>query len=148
DFTWIFYGWDGVAAKEKGIDLNFIKLQDFDKDLNFYTPVIIANEKLLEDKPELARKFLKATEKGYEFSIEKPKEAAMELLKDNSEIDENIAIESQKFLADEYKKGVDRWGEMKEDIWSNYANWMYEKKLIESELEVKEAYTNDFLPEK
>ncbi|MGO1367764.1 MAG: ABC transporter substrate-binding protein [Senegalia sp. (in: firmicutes)] len=148
DFTWIFYGWDGVAAKEKGIDLNFIKLQDFDKDLNFYTPVIIANEKLLEDKPELARKFLKATEKGYEFSIEKPKEAAMELLKDNSEIDENIAIESQKYLADEYKKGVDRWGEMKEDIWSNYANWMYEKKLIESELEVKEAYTNDFLPEK
>ncbi|MGO1528801.1 MAG: ABC transporter substrate-binding protein [Senegalia sp. (in: firmicutes)] len=148
DFTWIFYGWDGVAAKEKGIDLNFIKLQDFDKDLNFYTPVIIANEKLLEDKPELTRKFLKATEKGYEFSIEKPKEAAMELLKDNSEIDENIAIESQKYLADEYKKGVDRWGEMKEDIWSNYANWMYEKKLIESELEVKEAYTNDFLPEK
>lgn len=148
DFTWIFYGWDGVAAKEKGIDLNFIKLQDFDKDLNFYTPVIIANEKLLENKPELAKKFLKATTKGYEYSIENPEDAAMELLKDNPEIDENIAIASQKYLADEYKKGVEIWGEMNSEIWTNYANWMYERELIENELNVEEAYTNEFLPEK
>lgn len=148
DFTWIYYGWDGVASEEKEIDLNFIKLQDFDENLNFYTPVIIANEKLLKDKPELAEKFLEATSKGYEYAIENPKDAAMELLKDNPEIDENIAIESQKYLAGEYKKGIDRWGEMKSEIWTNYANWMYERELIENELNVEEAYTNEFLPEK
>jgi len=45
DFSWIFYGWDGIASEVKGFKINFLKLQDFDKNLDFYTPVIITSEK-------------------------------------------------------------------------------------------------------
>jgi hypothetical protein len=31
--------------------------------------------------------------------------------------------------------------------WTNYANWMYEQGLIESELDASEAFTNEFIPE-
>ncbi len=37
---------------------------------------------------------------------------------------------------------------MKEEIWQNYSHWMYERKLIEQELDVDEAFTNEYLPEK
>ncbi|QEK12521.1 ABC transporter substrate-binding protein [Crassaminicella thermophila] len=148
DFSWIYYGWDGVAAELKNFPLNFIKLQDVDPNLDYYTPVIIANEKLLDEKPELVRKFLKATTKGYMYAINHPEDAAKDLLKNVPELDEKMVIASQKYLAKEYQADASRWGEMKEEIWSNFANWMKEKNLLENKLEVKEAFTNEFLPKK
>lgn len=146
DFTWIFYGWDGVAAELRDFDINFIKLQDVVPALDFYTPVIIANENLLKDRPELAEKFLKATSKGYNFSIDKPEEAGKILLKYVPELDPEMVVESQKYLAKEYKAEAPRWGEMKSEMWENYGNWMFDNNLLESKLKVDEAFTNEFLP--
>ncbi|MBS4537266.1 ABC transporter substrate-binding protein [Clostridium sp. D2Q-11] len=148
DFTWIYYGWDGVAAEIKDSPINFIKLQEVDENLDFYTPAIIAKESILEGDPELVKDFLAATTKGYEFAIENPEDAVESLLADNSEIDREIAIESQKYLASEYQADAARWGEMRLEKWENYANWMYERELIEKELYAEEAFTNEFLPEK
>jgi len=147
DFAWIYYGWDGVKAELMDYPINFIKLQDVDPNLDFYTPVIIAREDTLEKERELTKKFLRATEKGYRFSIEKPEEAVKSLLKYAPEIDEELAIASQKYLAKEYISDGGRWGEMKYDIWANYSRWMEERGLLESSLVVEEAYTNEFLPE-
>lgn len=146
DFTWIFYGWDGVAAELREFDLNFIKLQDVEPALDFYTPIIIAHEKLLKDKPELTKKFLKATSKGYEFAIDKPEEAGKILVKHVPELDEEMVIASQKYLAKEYRAEAPRWGEMKEEVWATYGKWMLDKDLLENELKAKEAFTNEFLP--
>ncbi len=146
DFTWIYYGWDGVAANVKNIPINFIAMKDLDENLDYYTPVIISNEDTLNNDKEMVQKFLKATTKGYEYSIDNPEDAVESLLKENPEIDKTIAVESQKYLAKEYKADANRWGEMKDSVWSNYSNWMYEKKLIENKLDVKEAFTNEYLP--
>ncbi|MEA1939163.1 MAG: ABC transporter substrate-binding protein [Candidatus Caldatribacteriota bacterium] len=148
DYTWIYYGWDGVAAKLKNFPINFILLQDFDSKLDFYTPVIIASENLINNEPDLVRRFLKATTKGYGFCMEKPEEAVKALLKNAPETDKEIAIASQKYLASQFQADAERWGEMEKEIWYNYSHWMYEKKLIEQELDVDEAFTNEFLPEK
>ncbi len=148
DFTWIYYGWDGVAAELQDFPINFIKLQDFDSNLDFYTPVIIANEDFLDNQSELTKKFLKATTKGYEYCIENPEEAVKSLLKYAPEIDEDIAVKSQEYLAKEYKADAEKWGEMKSEIWNNYSGWMYDKGLIEKELDIEEAFTNEYLPEK
>lgn len=148
DFTWIYYGWDGVAANLKGVDINFIRLQDFDEKLDFYTPVIIASEKTLNENSELAKKFLSATTKGYEYAINNPEEAVKSLLKEAPEIDEAIAIASQNYLAEQYQGEASQWGIMEDTIWKNYAEWMYENNLIDQMLNYQEAYTNEYLPEK
>ena len=148
DFSLIFYGWDGVAAESKNMDLNFIKLQELDPDLNFYTPVIVANEELLNEDPGLAKKFLNATSKGYEYAIDNPEKAALCLLDNVPELDKELVIASQKYLAKEYRADAPRWGEMKEEIWENYSKWMRERNLIEGQFEAKQAFTNEFLPEK
>lgn len=147
DFAWIYYGWDGVKSELIDFPIDFIKLQDADPNLDFYTPVIIASEERLESDPELARKFLRATAKGYELSIDNPGEAVESLLKHAPEIDKELAVASQEYLANEYRAEADRWGEMKEEIWSNYVNWMSERDLLEGELDIEEAYTNEYLPE-
>lgn len=147
DFSWIYYGWDGIAAELKDYDINFIKLQDIEPALEFYTPVIIAHERFLNENPELAKRFLKATRQGYEFAIDKPEEAGRIFLKYVPELDEEMVIASQKYLAKEYKADAKRWGKMKEEVWQTYSDWMYENNLLENKLEAESAFTNEFLPQ-
>jgi ABC-type nitrate/sulfonate/bicarbonate transport system substrate-binding protein len=148
DFSWIYYGWDGIGAETKNVPLNFIKLTDIDKNLDYYTPVIITNENIIKNDPELVKKFLKAVSKGYNYSIDKPLDAVKSLIKYAPETDAKIAEASQKYLAKEYKAEASNWGEMKESVWTNYSNWMFDKGLLKKKLDVKNAYTNEFLPKK
>lgn len=148
DFAWIFEGWTGIEAKLKNIPLDYIELRKLNSNLDYYTPVIIANEDLLKKQPELAKKFMKATTKGYEYCIENPEDSGKILLKNASENDEKLVIQSQKYLKDKYKDDAKRWGEMKDSVWSNYTKFLLDNKLIEKNMDVKEAFTNEYLPEK
>ncbi|WP_212758618.1 ABC transporter substrate-binding protein [Paenibacillus sinopodophylli] len=148
DFAWIFEGWTGIEAKIKGVDINYIAARDLDPALDYYTPILIAGNKLLKENPEKVQKFLKATEEGYQYAIEHPEDSADILLKYAPEIDKTLAVESQKFLADEYIADSPAWGQMKEQVWSAYAQFLKDKGLIEKELVVSDAFTNEFLPQK
>ena len=147
DFEWIFYGWTGIEAKLKNIPIDYLDIGKLNPDLDYYTPVIIANENKLKENPEMAKKFLKAVTKGYEYSIEKPEESARILLKNAPETDETLAIESQKYLKDQYKAEAKRWGEMKESVWNNYTKFLLDRKLIEKDMKASEAFTNEYLPD-
>jgi ABC-type nitrate/sulfonate/bicarbonate transport system substrate-binding protein len=146
DYTWIYYGWDGVAAELKNFPINFILLQDYAPQLDFYTPVIITRERLLKQEPDLIRKFLRATEKGYQYSIENPEAAVKDLLKHAPEINYDIAIASQKYLAGQYQAEAPYWGVMERERWENYAQWLNDQDLIEKMLDVEASFTNEFLP--
>ena len=146
DYTWIYYGWDGVAAELRNFPINFILLQDYAPELDYYTPVIITSEKLLESEPELARQFLRATEKGYQYCMENPELAVQDLLKHAPEIDREIAIASQKYLAKQYQADAPYWGVMEARRWEDYARWLYERGLIDRMLEVVTSFTNSYLP--
>lgn len=148
DFTWIYYGWDGVAAELRDFPINFILLQEIDENLDFYTPVIIASEEMIDTNPELIEKFMEATAKGYEYAIENPQKAVEELLKDAPEIDREMAIASQKYLAKQYMAEASQWGIMDVSVWNNYGKWMYERGLLENPLESERAFTNEFLPKR
>ncbi len=146
DFSWIFYGWDGVAAELQGFPINFIRLRDLEPGLDYYTPVLIASEATLEKRPELVKRFLRATARGYRYAIDHSEPAAKILLKHAPEIDPALAVASQKYLSREYIDDAKRWGEMKLATWIGYAGWMSENGLLSRKLNAKEAFTNEFLP--
>jgi ABC-type nitrate/sulfonate/bicarbonate transport system substrate-binding protein len=146
DFTWIFEGWDGIASRINGTDINFIPLKDIVPALDYYTPVLACTENYLNENGELVKKFLKAVSDGYCFCIENPEVAAEILLKYAPELDKNLITESQKFLADQYQAESDRWGEMKLSVWRDYADWLKSYNLLEGEFTAEDAFTNNYLP--
>lgn len=146
DFTWIYYGWDGVAAELQGFDINFMLLQDFGEVLNFYTPVLMTSEKLIEEDPALISSFMRASTRGYAYAMQNPEEAAAILLDAVPELDADIVVASQIYLADQYQADAEHWGEMKLEIWADYADWMYQEDLLESPLDAEKAFTNQFIP--
>jgi len=145
DFSWIFFGWDGVAAELKGIELNYIDLGKTDPALDYYTPVLITSEGLIENNPALVERFMKATAKGYSLAIEDPQEAGEILLNNAPELDRELVMGSQVWLQDKYQAEAEIWGLQKKEVWERYAAWLYDRQLLERELDVDKAFTNDFL---
>ncbi len=145
DFAWIFAGWTGIEAKLKGIDIDYISLKDFAPELDYYTPVIITSEKNISENKELVEKFMQATKKGYEFAMKNPEESAEILLKNAPELDKDLVIESQKFLAGEYQAEANSWGIQKKSVWDMYTDWLFANGLIEKKIDTEKAFTNEFI---
>ncbi|MDQ0270825.1 ABC transporter substrate-binding protein [Cytobacillus purgationiresistens] len=146
DFTWIYYGWTGVEAELRGEDINMVYLTDYTEKLDYYTPVLATNEKMIAEQPEAVRAFVKAAEKGYKFAINNPSEAADILLEAAPDLDEELVKKSQEWLAPRYQDDAANWGEQKLSVWENYAEWMFENELLDKPLEADKAFTNEFLP--
>ncbi|CAG9612296.1 Formylaminopyrimidine-binding protein [Bacillus rhizoplanae] len=146
DFEWIYYGWDGIEAKRQGIELNTIMLKDLDPALDYYSPVIITSEKHAKQDKDFVKKFMKATTDGYNFAIKEPKEAADILIKNVPDINKELVQESQKWLSTKYQDDAKAWGVQKEEVWTNYMNFLYDNKVIKKKIDVNAAFTNEFLP--
>lgn len=146
DFAWIFYAWTGVEAELRGEPLDMLYLKDYAPELDYYTPVLTTSEKVIAENPELVKAFLQATSKGYQYAIDNPEEAAAILTKAVPDLDPELVLASQKWLSPKYKDDAARWGEQKAEIWQNYADWMYNLKLLEQPLDAESAFTNEFLP--
>ncbi len=145
DLIWLFWAWDGIAAKLAGVDINYLELKDLDSRLDYYTPIIIANTDTLDNKKEMTKKFMQATKKGYEYAIKNPEESAKILHKFIPESDENMLIESQKYLAEKYSEGTDNWGEMKAEVWDAYCDFLIEFNLLKEKVPAEKCFTNEFL---
>lgn len=145
DFQWIFYGWDGVEAKRRGLELNTIMLKDLNPVLDYYTPVLITNENHIREQKELLKSFMSAVVAGYEFASMYPEESADILLKYAPELNSELVKESQKWVSSEYKRDVEKWGVQKGDVWKRYGDWLYEHKLIEKPVDTEKAFTNAFI---
>ncbi len=148
DIEWIFYGWDGIEAKRRGIELNLLMLKDLDPALDYYTPVIATSEKNIANNKDLVKKFVAATTKGYEFAIDNPEQAADILVKNAPELDAELVKASQEWLSSKYQDDASQWGVQKEEVWENYAKWMFDRELITKMIEPNKAFTNEFLPVK
>ncbi len=147
DFAWIYYGWTGIEAEQRGLKLNFLELSELEPALDYYTPVLITSEQLIKDNPEFVEKFMRATAKGYEYAIKQPDEAARILLKNVPELNEQLVLASQRYLSPRYRDDAARWGEQNPQVWERYAGWMYQHKLLPKMIDTKKAFTNEFLSE-
>lgn len=146
DFEWIYYGWDGVEAKRRGIDINYIALRELNPVFDYYTPVIISNESYLAQNPETAKKLLKALSRGYDYCSTNPQEAAGILLKHVPELNEEQVKLSMFYLANEYKAEAPKWGVQKAEVWQRFIDWMYQERLIPISVESSKSFTNEYLP--
>ncbi|MEW9109878.1 MAG: ABC transporter substrate-binding protein [Cytobacillus gottheilii] len=146
DFSWIFYGWTGIEAELRGIDLNMIYPTDYSENLDYYTPVLATNEDMISSNPEMVEAFLEGASKGYEYVIENPAEAADILIEAVPDLDPELVKKSQEWLAPRYQDDADQWGVQKLEVWENYGNWMFENGLLDGELDAEKAFTNEYLP--
>ena len=145
DAVWVYYAWDGVATELAGLQTNFLNFADYGKELDYYSPVIIANNDYLKKNPEEAKKVLRAIKKGYEYAIANPEEAAKILVKNAPELKLELVRESQKWLASKYKADAAEWGVIDQSRWDLFYEWLFKNSLIKKEIPKGYGFSNDYL---
>ncbi|MGM9940709.1 MAG: ABC transporter substrate-binding protein [Bulleidia sp.] len=146
NINWEFYGWAVIRALMDGYEISYLPLAELDERLDYYTPVLITNNQMIENDPETVKAFMSATKKGYEYAIDNPDESA-QILHDDAlpDVDLEFLKESQAYLSGEYAKDAESWGVMKDEVWDNYTSFMYEYGLISDQIAAADQYTNDFV---
>lgn len=147
DTVWVYYAWDGLAAQVKNVPHNYFSFIDINPVFDYYSPVIISNNQLLKEDPETVKAFLRATAKGYQYAMENPDKAAEILCKANPELDKDLVLASQKWLADQYQADSKQFGYIDQTRWDRFYQWLADENLIKKPLDKGYGFTNDFLPQ-
>ena len=145
DCVWVYEGWAVQNAKIQDYDVNYFSFKDMDDVFDFYTPVIAANTEYAKANPEVAKAFLRAAKKGYEFAVQNPEEAAKILCEEVPELDSELVGASASFLAGEYTAEAESWGVIDATRWANYFQWLNDNSLVENKLDVAAGYDTSYL---
>lgn len=150
DCLWSYAGWDVTKLRIENIAHTFFRMSDDIPVLDYYTPVIIANNDYLKNNAESARKFLKATAKGYQYAIANPRSAADMLMEQNPElkVDPELIYASMEMLKGEYQADAPQWGYIDQARWDAFFDLMWELRTAGMNGPVTDGYgfSNAFLP--
>ncbi len=140
DIFWEFENWGAISADLNGIKTNYYPLIDYG--LNWYTPILITSEDLINNDPILIKNFVEATIKGYKYAFNNIDEAIDIFLSYNPEIDKELVTTSLKQI-DEIIN-LDNFGYQDEEIYINFSDFLVSNNIIENG-DINNAFTNEFL---
>ena len=145
----VFELYTGKPFMEKAIppeQLGYFIWADYG--FNAYAHSIIARDDVIEENPELVRKFLKAAYRGWDFTLKNPEEAIAILAKyhpiNEDDYLANLKVVMDFFKTDRYKKfGV---GYIDPDRLENTIDLVRKYQGVDIPFEPEEMYTSEFLP--
>jgi ABC-type nitrate/sulfonate/bicarbonate transport system substrate-binding protein len=148
DFVWIFAGWDALRAQT--VEQRPVQLIRFADHLDcipdWYTPALIASEKMLTDRPDDVRAFLAATARGYDEARQHPADAAAAMMSGASGLDEKLVSASANYYAPLYADPGQPWGVESAAVWAAFEQFARTSGLIDTDVDVAKVFTNDYLP--
>ena len=158
DFAITFTAWEGIEAAQRGIELRTFAFGDYGFP-DFYQVVLACDRRWLAAQPDLARAFVAATVRGFEFAADRPDEAAGRLVAQNPGVfDGNPTLPqaSQRFLASGgfLRDEAGKVGRQVLTRWQGYSGFLYEQGLLAgpdgrpltAAPDYQALFTNDFLP--
>jgi NitT/TauT family transport system substrate-binding protein len=134
-----------VQLRQAGYDPHIIYVADY---MNLVSNGIITNEKTIAERPELVDGLVRAVLRGIQYTIDHPQEAFEICLEyvpeaggENRETQMAVLEESIKFWRSE------RLGYSDPSAWEISQKFMLEVGLAETETDVEEMFTNQFIVE-
>ncbi|MDQ2693703.1 MAG: ABC transporter substrate-binding protein [Chloroflexota bacterium] len=133
-----------IQLRARGIPVTEVRVADY---VQLASNGILASEQVIADDPELVRGFVEAFLKGLADTIADPEEA-FELSEAHvpnfAELDQDVQRQVLATSIEQWK--ADRLGYSDPQAWDNMRGVLLEMGLIDEELDVRQAFTNEFVP--
>jgi NitT/TauT family transport system substrate-binding protein len=134
-----------IQVKAMGIDIDLLDVASI---YNLPSAGIVTNEKMLAEKPEVVRAFLRALIAGMRDTQAEPKGAFDEVLKVVPEAAKTADIQQQVLAATIALSGDPaKYGQIDPAAWTRMATFMKETALVKGDPKPEEMYTTKFLPQ-
>jgi len=145
DTTEVIVGYSAnepVQLKAQGYDLNVILVSDY---LELVSNGLITNEITIAENPDLVERFVSAILKGVQFTVENPEEAfqiCFKFVEGLEGADQKVQYDVLKASLELYQ--TDPYGYSHPEAWENMQQVLLQMGLMKKEIDLEEAYTNDF----
>jgi NitT/TauT family transport system substrate-binding protein len=145
DAVVVYLANEPVQLRARGYDINVIAVQDY---IELVGNCLVTNETSVKNNPELVQKMVRAFRKGLEYTAAHPDEAWTISQKYVDNLTEEVAPIQKEVL----KESTNHWQiipetrEEQNKRWTNMMNVLIDIGLMKKELNIEDAYTDEFLP--
>ena len=145
DATEVIVGYSAnepIQLKAQGYDLDVILVSDY---LDLVSNGLITNEVTLAENPDLGERIVSAALKGIQFTVENPEEAfqiCFDYVDGLEAADQDVQFEVMKASIELYQ--TDPYGYSHPEAWDNMQEVLLQMELMKKEIDLEEAYTNEF----
>jgi putative hydroxymethylpyrimidine transport system substrate-binding protein len=136
---------EGIVAELQGQPVEALRVQDWGVP-DYYELVLVTGDKMVKENPEIVRKFLRATSKGYNDARADQKAAVDALLAGYKDADRKVEEPSLARLVPYWTDGVSQFGTQTTERWQKYHDWLRSRGLLDKDVRVQDCFTNEFLP--
>lgn len=140
---------DPILAKLEGIEVDFLLAYDYG--IKTTSDSLFTSEKIIKENPDLVRRFVEATLKGWAYALVNKEEALDIVMKVNPELDrehQRLYIEGMVpyiLTPESIMHGI---GWMSRDTWVQTQEMLLEFGGLPKPINIDEVFTLDFLPRK
>jgi putative hydroxymethylpyrimidine transport system substrate-binding protein len=135
---------ESIVMEMQGFPVRVIRMEEWGVP-DFYELVLVASQDTVSNDPDIVRRFLRATTKGFADAIAKPQEAVDVLVDANPETDKALETQGIELLAPMWTQGAPTFGWQTQERWQGLARWMKDEGLLGDGVNGDEAFTSEFL---
>ena len=142
DAVVVYVANEPVQLKAQGYDLNQILVSDY---LDLVSNGLLTNEITISENPDLVRRMISAALKGIQYTVENPEEAfeiCKKYVEGLEDADQEVQMGILNASIDLYQ--TDPYGYSHPAAWTNMQEVLMKMELMKKEINLEEAYTNEF----
>ena len=134
-----------IQAESQGAQLDVYRFADHG--VPTVSTSIFASNDYLKNNPDLVKKFIAASLKGWTFALDNPDKAIKDLKQVFPEVNEKLATAELAAITPLFCSGGAKYiGKAEDALWSKSQDLLSEVKLLPVGQDPKTYYTNDYLP--
>jgi NitT/TauT family transport system substrate-binding protein len=134
-----------LAAQEKGFEVAVIRPADYG--VNLYADTLFTTERMLQEKPDVVKKFVAATIHGWADAMADAESAARTTVKFGNKLDYAHELAMMRASIPLIKAGKDATGVSKQSEWEGLQTLLVEAGFQKTKVDVSKAFTNAVLPQ-
>jgi len=134
-----------IQAESQGAQLDVYRFADHG--VPTVSTSIFASDEYLKSNPEVVKKFIAASLKGWSFALDHPDQAIKDLKKVFPEVNEKLATAELAAITPLFCSGGAKYiGKAEDALWTKSQQLLSEVKLLPAGQDPKSYYSSDFLP--
>jgi NitT/TauT family transport system substrate-binding protein len=134
-----------LTAQEAGYKLNIIYPDHYG--VHFSADTVFTTDDSIAANPDLIRRFLRATLKGWTYAVENPTKIGPMVIRYNPKADPALEIAKMTSSLMLVNTGEDHIGWMKPEVWAGMEKTLRRQGVLTRPLDVTQVYTMQFLKE-
>ena len=131
------------VLRRMGNELNLIHPSDYG--VHAYGDTVFTTDRMVEERPDLVRRFMRATLNGWRWAVDHPSEAGLLALNHDESLNADHQIAMMVASLPLVFNGQAPVGGMDRDHWQGYLDILVGQKVVAAPFDVSELYTTAFI---